>query len=101
MPRVKDSYYIRLDSIYVAVLDTSDYEDGRVINRINTPVKFRGKGYGSKLLSKVVKEADKYKTPLYLEILPSGGLSYQQLEAWYTRYGFKQIGVNFFKREPQ
>ena len=87
-----------MDTCYVipetnAIIDLYDARDlvgvrGRVISRINVPRENRGKGYGSQLLRQVLDIADQEKIRLYLEIAPSDGLNYEQLEAWYKRYGF-------------
>jgi len=99
--RLKDCHYIRINPCNMAILDMGDYEDGKMIYRINTPKNFRGRGYASTLLHEVLEECDKRKIPLYLEILPSGDMDYSQLMAWYMRCGFVRIDDNLFKREPQ
>ena len=81
-----------------AIVDLCPYEDGLIITRINVPELSRGKGIGSALLNEVLREADKTNTTLYLEILSSGPLSYDQLEAWYKRHGFK--GNMLYIRKP-
>jgi ribosomal protein S18 acetylase RimI-like enzyme len=58
------------------------------ITRINVPVEHRGKGHGSKILRRICNAADRYQVKLTLEVMPSGGLNYEQLVDWYHRYGF-------------
>lgn len=89
------------DGIRIAILDNCDYYGkGRIITRINTPEKFRGKGYGAQLLQEICRDADTPGVFLFLEISPSNGLDYGQLESWYLRYGFKPwLGI--FRRKPQ
>ena len=60
----------------------------------------RGKKIGSKLLKEICYEADKQKENLHLEIQPSGGLTYDQLSAWYERYGFVNKS-GFYTRLPK
>lgn len=59
-----------------------------VISRINIPERFRGMGHGSKLLKRIVAQADAEGVILGLTINPYGAMDYEDLEAWYIRYGF-------------
>lgn len=99
---MKDAYYDKETQAAIdLVYDTVDNEDGWIITRIRVPIKNRGNGYASKLLKQVLTEADKEGTTLRLWILPTGDLTYEQLEAWYKRYGFvddKEPG--YLKRTP-
>jgi GNAT superfamily N-acetyltransferase len=99
--RLKDCHCIRITPVFTAILDMGDYEDGKMIYRINTPKQYRGKGYGSSLLHAVLGEADRLKIPLYLEILPSGDMGYPELHAWYTRCGFRHLTNGLYKRNPK
>lgn len=97
---MQTAYYKKIDSTSLAVLDLVDYYgEGLIITRINVPKKHRGKGYASVLLKECIADADETKTTLFLEIQSSDGLSYEQLEAWYRRHGFK--GFTMFKRRPK
>lgn len=98
---MKHCYTKRLSEVRLAIVDLTMYEDGAIINRINVPHSFRGQGIGSELLKNVLNDADKDSIPLYLEIHASDGLDRDQLKAWYTRNGFKEIDNNFYKREPK
>ena len=59
-----------------------------VLNRINVPERHRGKGIARKLLKQILDDADREEITLKLEILASGGLTFEQLESWYKRHGF-------------
>lgn len=85
----------------LAILDYTEYyaPDAWYITRINVPCAHRGKNLGTQLLNAFLKEADEYKKTVWLEIQPSDGLSYNELEAWYLRHGFK--GFMIYKRRPQ
>lgn len=75
---------------------------GMVLTRINVPIRYRGKGIGSRLLCRVLDDADREKVTLYLELLPSGGLSYADLKAWYQRHGFHMMpGGHLMCRPPK
>lgn len=94
------AYYEKLsEPMGLAVLVLVDYYgDGLMITRINVPEPHRGKGIGHKLLTQCCADADMLGITLWLEIQSSDGLSYDQLEAWYKRHGFK--GHSIFKRKP-
>jgi predicted GNAT family N-acyltransferase len=93
--------YIKLkDPVGLAVLDTTDYyNEGLIITRINVPQAHRGKHIASKLLQQECDNADLNNITLWLEIQSSDGLTHNELEAWYKRYGFK--GVSIYKRNPK
>ena len=88
------SYIILENPSDIAVLDATDVGEYTEINRINVPPLHRGKGYGSKLLKEVCQKADEFGIELRLSINPYGELTYEQLLAWYERYGFE-----FFSKE--
>lgn len=75
------------------------YGEGWYISAINIPRAHRGKGLGTQLLDAFLKEADEYNKTVWLEIQSSDGLSYDELEAWYLRHGFK--GFMIYKRRPK
>lgn len=68
----------------------SEIEDRPVhmIHRINVPESARGKGHGTTLLKEIIEDADQEGVMLILGPSPSGGLDFDQLVAWYERYGF-------------
>jgi predicted GNAT family N-acyltransferase len=79
---------------------TDYYGIGKMITRINVPMMHHGEGHGTKVLAQILKDADAEKVNLYLEISPSDGLDYYQLEAWYLRHGFRHwMGV--YRRKPK
>lgn len=88
---MKNSYYVRLSSTEIGILDLCPVEKGRglIITRINIPEKFRGRGHGSRLLSEVLADADREQIPLFLEILATGPLNRDDLMKWYARHGFR------------
>jgi GNAT superfamily N-acetyltransferase len=98
---MKTGFYVKLeDPIGLAVLDVVDYYSmGYMITRVNVPQAHRGKGLGSRLLKEACEEADKANIRLYLEIASSDGLTYDQLEAWYRRYGFRRCN-GIMRRKP-
>ncbi len=74
--------------------------DGWLISRINVPLRARGQGHARAIFEKILTDADEEGVTLFLWICPSGGLNYVELEAWYTRHGFKYFG-GVYKRLPQ
>lgn len=53
----------------------------------------RGRGYASRLLRRVLADADKEGVTLLLIVDPDGSigcLDYAQLTSWYERYGFRE-----------
>lgn len=62
------------------------------VTEVAVKPKLRGQGYGRLLMAEVLADADREGVTLCLEILPDhpafGGLTYEQLEAWYMRLGF-------------
>lgn len=60
-----------------------------VLTDITVPFAHQGHGVGSRLLSMVIKHADDRQIDICLSIQPeSGWMNYNELEAWYGRYGF-------------
>ncbi len=92
---MKQSYSKRLGAIRLAVLDLSptmgadDMDtDGFIINRVNTPKDFRGKGHARELMRRCLADADAEGVTLYLWINAYGDMSTRQLGSWYKRLGF-------------
>lgn len=67
-------------------------ESGALITRIEVNKKFRGKGYASEMMKKVLKDADEEGVTLFLSVDPDGtGLSKLELRRWYFRLGFQRF----------
>lgn len=62
-----------------------------MITRINVPASARGTGTGSKLLRRILDDADEEGVVLVLGVSPSGGLGARELRQWYSRYGFQHL----------
>lgn len=75
------------------------YGEGKLLTRINVPDKYRGDKVGSRLLKTILAQADIEKITMFLEIMPSGPLGYEELEAWYFRNGFKKWN-GIYRRKP-
>lgn len=73
-----------------AIADTvsTNKPDHVIITRINVMEKWRGQGYGTKILLQLLKDADEQGITLVLEPIESGGLSQAQLQKWYERHDF-------------
>lgn len=87
-----------VDKTHRAIADLMPFEEGMMLTRINVPRGSRGQGVGSRLLQQVLDDARQEGIPLYLMINPSDGLSYVQLERWYTRRGFVQRSDGIFQK---
>lgn len=84
----------------LAILDYDEhYGPDWYVTRINVPRAHRGKKLGSQLLDRCLALADKEKKIVWLEIQPSDGLNYNELEAWYLRHGFN--GFMIYQRRPR
>jgi predicted GNAT family N-acyltransferase len=91
---VKNCYWIQpAGNTRVAIADLTNIGEmvphTMTITRINVPEELRGQGLGSQLLKMIIADADEDRIGLSLEILPSGPLDYDDLRAWYMRYGFE------------
>lgn len=71
------------------------------IIRIYVPYDHRGQGLGSRLLTEIISDADKEEVRLSLDISSFGDLTFEQLEAWYMRYGFIEQGDGSYLRTPK
>jgi GNAT superfamily N-acetyltransferase len=86
---VKSIYHFEVGDHHIAIADVMPLvTGGHYVNRINVPQRFRGKGYGSRLLNMILEDADNERTMLVLEPSASGGLSQEDLIEWYQRHGF-------------
>lgn len=78
------------DNQMAGAAETSIMEgkDTFYFNRIIIQPKFRGKGYGSILLDKLLSEFNSKGYNLICEVNPYGPLNDEQLRDWYKRHGF-------------
>ncbi len=60
-----------------------------LVTRINVPKSSRGKGIASRLLDKILGNADTEGVTLEVHPMPSGGLTRKELVKWYERHGFR------------
>lgn len=73
------------------------------IHRINVPRDARGQGRASMLLQNLLDDADREGVTLELHPIPSDGLNFESLAAWYTRKGFEVVtpGTWLMRRTPK
>jgi ribosomal protein S18 acetylase RimI-like enzyme len=71
------------------------------ISRINVREPFRGLGHGSRLLDRILRDADSSGTTLALEVHASGTLDDDDLVAWYRRRGFRFDRTGYMVRRPK
>jgi GNAT superfamily N-acetyltransferase len=86
-----------------SIADLCDYYGhGMLLTRINVPKASRGRGHARALLRRILEDADAFGVTLFLEISPSDGLGFAELEAWYKRNGFHEIRASgLYRRRPQ
>lgn len=85
----------------IAIADLIKHPGGLLLSRINVPTAFRKRGYGNKLLQKVLIAADKDGTTLFLHVSSAGAMSDKQLASWYMRNGFKWRNALMMERAPR
>jgi GNAT superfamily N-acetyltransferase len=74
--------------------------DATFITGFEVQPDLQGKGYGRKLLDAIIEWADTNDKRLALSPAASGGLTQEQLKAWYGRNGFRKAG-DYMVREPK
>ncbi|NEB42542.1 GNAT family N-acetyltransferase [Streptomyces sp. SID14515] len=66
-------------------------DEPAILTEIAVWPEHRGKGWGSEILKEVCRAADAEGITLILSVDPApGGLSDEELAAWYGRYGFQR-----------
>ena len=77
--------------------------DGRVWNlaRITVYPSYRGRGYGTRMLKRILADADREGVELRLYVCGGNGLTDEQLTAWYKRYGFTVRNALMMERLPK
>lgn len=92
----------------LAVCEHEPYEQTSQwwLNRLFVPAPHRGRGIGSRLLSRLAAEADEAGKEIYLLPSPYDYPAEQRREikdrllAFYERHGFKQLDSGFMMRRP-
>lgn len=108
MVSMKDSYYEIIDNalVLVTLMPAPIFGDNDwIVTHVATQRKIRGKGHASRIFQSVLADADAEQATLVLTIDPDppefGGITYDQLEAWYERLGFKwEPNGEWMKRTP-
>lgn len=72
------------------VMDVTETDDVLKLNRIVS--EHHGEGNASEALDELVEYADEAGKPVFLNPSSLGGLTQEQLVAWYRRHGFAPIG---------
>lgn len=81
--------YVDMETRSIAdLIAPGELAPGWCISRINVPEPHRGKGNGTKILKRILADADAEGRTLWLEVHSSGPLDNNQLIDWYTRHGF-------------
>ena len=73
-------------------------------------IKSTEKGAGSRAMTELCQAADELKLPIELDVFPIPShakkaklkpLSSDELRAWYTKHGFKNVRGDLMRREPK
>ena len=71
-----------------------------MIVRISVPEARRDRGYGTRLLKRILADADQDGRVLVLCPIAGNGLTESQLRAWYARHGFRTRNALTLERLP-
>lgn len=92
------SYSITTDN-RLGCIDISSIDDKCwYVNRLYVQPKYRNQGFATAMMKELTSEADAQGKDILIEINPYGDLDYDQLKAFYLKFGFIQIDENLFKR---
>lgn len=94
---MRDGYYDMVHGAQVDLLPSLAKMDDNIaiVTRIIVPKGRRGHGYASKLMEKVLNDADEEGCMLVLAVESyDDGLTNEQLADWYERLGFKWMKAN-------
>ena len=94
-----ETCYVDYETRTIAdLLPPHELTPGWCISRINVPAEHRGEGHGSKMLKRIIADADRENIALWLDVVPSGPLDFWQLTNWYKRYGFREHPTGYLIR---
>jgi N-acetylglutamate synthase-like GNAT family acetyltransferase len=63
-------------------------------------VNIRGHGGATRIMKKILNDADSEIETLYLVVVPSGPMNEIQLRTWYQKLGFEEYGPLRMRRIP-
>ncbi len=81
------------------VMDVTETDEALKLNQIVSEEP--GKGHASDALDSLVEYADSAGKPVYLNPASLGGLTQEQLVAWYRRHGFVPVGKGMVHEQAQ
>lgn len=90
------SVYMVLNNIMIASSECSLINNIWFFNRLFVKKNYRGNGYGSKVLDKMLEIIKNKNITLELMINPYGEMTYEQLEAFYLRHDFKKYDTCYY-----
>lgn len=89
----------------LAIIDLMEIEKNKfLVTRVSVPREHRGKGIGTELLNKVIKDADKECATLLIEPQPYADttMTKKSLINYYKRFGFEYISEeDYMIRKPK
>ena len=98
--KMKRHYVTALGLGFKAEAVLKKWQGGMLLASIHVPEEHRGHRHGTALLRKVLADADRCGTRLFLHATSFGEMSDGDLEAWYKRHGFVWKSCLIFEREP-
>lgn len=87
------------DPVGLANIQLDDYYGrGMQITRIRVPEEHRRKGIAREMLKECCAAADQHNVILFLEIVPSGKMTWEDLERWYISFGFRHWHGTYIRK---
>lgn len=83
----------------IARVKPSEIYDGYDVCSLR--VRIKGRRGGSRIMDKILRDADRQGIALNLVIVPSGPMNETQLRDWYQRLGFESFGSLWMRRLPR
>ena len=71
------------------IFDVFQYEHSIILDDFQVPMQYRGMGYGTKLMNKLIKYADMENLPVIVEACDGYGTPLDELIQFYGKFDFK------------
>lgn len=81
------------------IVEDHDEDDMLTLSLVKTRRALEGLGFGSRMLDTICRIADQHGVALYIEIVPTGRLSEEDLSGWYEKRGFESLESQVYAQE--